>query len=768
MRMSLRLILSLVLTVTLISIVFAFYQVRAYTLGRRGDLEKRAQVLAESLQETVEPLWTKGARGSLRRLVERFGNRERLDGVAIYDAQGNLNLVTPNLATRLGLEPPPLDRRVFAGGGWGHFFGSGRSEAHLYAVPIRAAGTIVGALAVFHDASYIEAQNTELWRDTFVHVLMQMLLIGAITVLVVRWSVERPIARMTQWLHDLRAGTMDSNTELPTEQVLRPLAREATHLVTSLQVARASAEEEARLRETADSLWTAERLRVYQQTALEGSRLFVVSNREPLMHVQRGGSVEAVSPASGLVTAMEPVLRACAGTWIAHGAGNADRQTVDVHDRLGVPPDVPEYTLRRVWLTPLEEERYYYGFSNEGLWPLCHIAHTRPVFRAEDWEAYQEVNVKFAAAVLEEMSDVEHPTVLVQDYHFALLPRLIKQSRPDARVTIFWHIPWPNPEAFGICPWQRELIEGLLGADLIGFHIQSHCNNFLESIDRTLESRIEWERFAVTMGGHVTSVRPFPISVDFKEGNPEHSNGYLSVRSERAALAKGFDCQADYLGIGIDRLDYTKGIPERFRGIERFLEKHSSYQGRFTHVQIGAPSRTHIHRYQDLIADVEAEAERINQRFQSRHWKPIVFLKEHHNHDQIEPYYRMADLCLVTSLHDGMNLVAKEFVAARSDEEGVLILSLFAGASRELEDALIVNPYDTDQVAEAIYHALEMSPQEKRERMRRMRRVVRHYNIYRWAGNLIGAASEIRLDPIQRAKSAVAQSNASATARSSF
>ena len=766
MRMSFRLILSLVITVTLISVLFAVYQVRAYTLGRQGDLEKRAQVLAESLQETVEPLWTKGARGSLRRIVERFGNRERLDGVAIYDAQGRPNMVTPNLATRLGTEPPPLDLTVFKGNGWSHFFGSGRNAAHLYAVPIRTAGMVVGALAVFHDASYIQAQNVQLWRDTFVHVLMQMLLIGAITVLVVRWTVERPIARLTLWLHDLRAGTLVSNSELPTEKDLRPLAREATHLVTSLQVARASAEEEARLRETADSLWTAERLRVYQQAALEGSRLFVVSNREPLMHVQRGSSVEAVSPASGLVTAMEPVLRACAGTWIAHGAGDADRRTVDAHDRLGVPPDAPEYTLRRVWLTALEEERYYYGFANEGLWPLCHIAHTRPVFRAEDWEAYREVNEKFAAAVLEEMADVEHPTVLVQDYHFALLPRLIKQRRPDARVTIFWHIPWPNPEAFGICPWQRELIEGLLGADLIGFHIQSHCNNFLETIDRTLESRIEWERFAVTMGGHVTSVRPFPISVDFKEGNSRQSNGYLAVRSERAELTKGFDCQADYLAIGVDRLDYTKGIPERFRGIERFLEKHPSYQGRFTHVQIGAPSRTHIHRYQDLIADVEAEAERINQRFQTKQWKPIVFLKGHQDHDQIEPYYRMADICLVTSLHDGMNLVAKEFVASRNDEEGVLILSLFAGASRELEDALIVNPYDTDQVAGAIHYALEMSPKEKRERMRRMRRVVKHYNIYRWAANLIGAASEIRLDPIQRAKSAVAQSDASATIRS--
>jgi len=334
---------------------------------------------------------------------------------------------------------------------------------------------------------------------------------------------------------------------------------------------------------------------------------------------------------------------------------------------------------------------------------------------------------------------------LVQDYHFALLPRYIKQKRPDVRVAIFWHIPWPNAEAFGICPWQHELLDGLLGADLIGFHIQSHCRNFLETVDRALESRIEWERMTVNRGGHLTLVQPFPISVDFHEDR-EQKNGTDSIYVERAALLARMDMRAGFLGIGVDRLDYTKGIPERLRGIERFLEQHPSYCGRFTFVQIGAPTRTRINRYQDLIAEVEAEVERINRRFQAVHWKPIVFFKRHHSHKEIEPYYRAADVCFVTSLHDGMNLVAKEFVASRADGGGAVILSRFAGASQELPDALIVNPYDTDQVAEALRMALEMNPEERRNRMKRMRRVVKENNIYTWAAHLIGAVSEIRLE----------------------
>ncbi len=465
-------------------------------------------------------------------------------------------------------------------------------------------------------------------------------------------------------------------------------------------------------------------------------------------------------PPSGLVTALEPILNACDGTWIAQANGNADAEVVDAHDRLRVPPDDPRYTLRRVWLTKEEEEGYYYGFANEGLWPLCHIAHTRPLFRAADWQHYQDVNRKFRDALLEEIADEHNPVILVQDYHFALLPRMIKDKRPDARVAIFWHIPWPNPEAFGICPWQRQLVDGLLGADLIGFHVQSHCNNFLQTVDRVVESRVDWEHFSVLRQDHRTLVKPFPISVAFTEDDPTDTDHHAFTYEERSSLIHGLGVEATYLGVGVDRVDYTKGILERFLAIERFLEKYPAYQEKFTFVQIGAPSRTHIKRYHDLMAEVEAEAERINWRFQSGKWKAIVFLNRQHSHREIEPYYRAADLCLVTSLHDGMNLVAKEFLAARKDDRGVLILSQFTGAARELRDALLVNPYDIEQTADAIRVALEMEPEEKQLRVQRMRRVIKENNIYRWAGNLITELSEVRLDKQEDANQ---QYNARAT-----
>jgi trehalose 6-phosphate synthase len=399
-----------------------------------------------------------------------------------------------------------------------------------------------------------------------------------------------------------------------------------------------------------------------------------------------------------------------------------------------------------VWLTKEEEEGYYYGFANEGLWPLCHIAHTRPLFRAGDWQHYQEVNLKFRDALLQEIANVPKPVILVQDYHFALLPRMIKEKRPDARVAIFWHIPWPNPEAFGICPWQRQLVDGLLGADLIGFHVQSHCNNFLQTVDRVVESRVDWEHFSVLRQDHRTLVRPFPISVAFTDEDPTDSDPQAFTYEERSSIMHRLGVEATYIGVGVDRVDYTKGILERFLAIERFLEKYPGYRDKFVFVQIGAPSRTHIKRYHDLGAEVEAEAERINWRFQSGKWKPIVFLNRQHSHREIEPYYRAADLCLVTSLHDGMNLVAKEFLAARSDDRGVLILSQFTGAARELRDALLVNPYDIEQTADAIRAALEMEPEEKQLRVQRMRRVIKENNIYRWAGNLITELCEVRLD----------------------
>jgi len=366
----------------------------------------------------------------------------------------------------------------------------------------------------------------------------------------------------------------------------------------------------------------------------------------------------------------------------------------------------------------------------------CHIAHTRPVFRNADWACYQAVNRKFATAVLEEMDGTEEPFVLVQDYHLALLPRLVKAGRPDARVAIFWHIPWPNPQAFGICPWERELLDGLLGADLIGFHTQSHCNYFLETINGGLESRIDWQHFAVNRSGHCTLLRPFPTSEAFSV-SAERPNGNGAPSLDRATLCKRLGVEAVYLGVGVDRVDYTEGVLERFRGIERFFEKSPAYREKFTFIQIGAPSRTRIKSYSNFMTEAEREAERINRRFQAGRWRPIAFLNRHPSQREIEAYYRAADVCLVTSLHDGMNLVAKDFVGSRDDEQGALILSAFAGASRELHDALIVNPYDTEALADAIRSGLEMDSAERAARMQCMRRAVKEQNNCRWAANLV-------------------------------
>ena len=759
--LSVRLIISLIVGITLVSLGFSYYQVIGEKRRLRSELERRAEVLGESLADNVERSWELGSDRGLQRLVLRFGNREHLAGVAVYDRQGKAVAMTPELGKTLKSSPPAIAAAVATDHNQSSFEKVGEERIHVLALPLHRKDEVVGGLAVVHEADYIHAQALRVWRETFLRVLAQVFLIVLITLLIVRWSITGPIARAAQWMRAMRTGRISSRQEMPDLELFRPLAREVATMAHSLTQARSAAENEARLREAGESLWTADRLSVHIQTRLDGVRLCVVSNREPYIHQRNGKSVDVIVPPSGLVTALEPVLNACDGTWIAHGSGDADAEAVDAHDRLRVPPDDPRYTLRRVWLNKEEEQGYYYGFANEGLWPLCHIAHTRPIFRADDWQHYQEVNRKFTEAVLKEIEDTPGPVILVQDYHFALLPRMIKEKRPDARVAIFWHIPWPNPEAFGICPWQRQLVDGLLGADLIGFHVQSHCNNFLQTVDRVVESRVDWEHFSVQRRDHRTIVHPFPISVDLTEDEPAGRDDYESAYVERAALMRTLGIESTFLGVGVDRVDYTKGILERFLAIERFLEKYPAYQGKFTFVQIGAPSRTHIKRYHDLLAEVEVEADRINWRFQAGKWKPIVYLKRQHSHREIEAYYRAADLCLVTSLHDGMNLVAKEFLAARHDERGVLILSQFTGAARELRDALLVNPYDIDQTAQAIRVALEMEPEEKQMRVQRMRRAIKENNIYRWAGNLITALCEVRLDSTEdherlRASSSVA------------
>jgi trehalose 6-phosphate synthase len=519
----------------------------------------------------------------------------------------------------------------------------------------------------------------------------------------------------------------------PANPDLQPLVGEVRALLREVDMGRRNLERGA--------TWSPEMLRSVLRNELAGDEILLVSNREPYIHMRQGDEIVIRRPASGLVTAMEPIMRACSGTWIAHGSGTADQATVDRHDRIEVPPDNPSYTLRRVWLTEEEERGYYYGFANEGLWPLCHIAHVRPIFRTSDWEMYVEVNQRFAAALCAE-ARTEDPVVLVQDYHFALLPRFIHERLPRATIITFWHIPWPNPESFGICPWRARVLDGLLGSTILGFHTQYHCRNFIDTVDRFMEARIEYEASRVSYGGHRTSIEPYPISIQWP--SPWHDTQPTVPECRRRVLEReGLPANVK-IGIGVDRMDYTKGIIERFHAVEKLFEMHPDYVGRFVFVQIAAPTRSSLDEYRSFEEEVHALAARINARFGNARVPPILLKAEHHEPELINEYFRAADVCVVTSLHDGMNLVAKEFVASRDDEQGVLVLSQFTGASRELHDALPVNPYHVDQCAEVLDRAMRMPLDEQRVRMRSMRRLVSEYNVFRWAGAMLLDASRLR------------------------
>ena len=740
MKINLTIILSILLAAGLVALGFTSWQAYQERQRLQIDLERRAALLGESIHDGLVAQLEKGRDKTLRHTIDRVARTSsRLAGLAVYDLRDSIVAATDGIGPYRARMAEFRSRQPSQDSAAATFLRADERRFYLYLRPLSAEAGRIGTLAAVYDAGYISQQIREIWKGSFIRWFVQALVAALVTLLVIRWSIMRPLNRLVDWMKDIR--TLGQSRRQPPPAFFEPLKQEVDRIAESIAEARATAAEEVKLRATAEAIWTPERLKEEMRQLLDSRALVAVSNREPYMHVHRGKSVESIVPASGLVTAMEPVLKACGGTWVAAGMGDADRETVDGKDEVRVPPDDPRYTLRRVWMTKEEEEGFYYGFSNEGLWPLCHVAHARPIFRIDDWRYYQEVNARFADAVVEVISGLDQPLILVQDYHFALLPRLIKQRRPDARVAIFWHIPWPNPESFGICPWQKELLYGMLGADLIGFHTQYHCNNFLETVDRALESQIAWEHFSVRIAGHSTLVKPFPISIAFTPRDLEPREAQPTA----AELLKDHGLKADLIGVGVDRIDYTKGIVERFLAIERFLERYPAYQGRFTFVELGAPSRTHIKRYADMVGDVETEAERINWRFKTKTWRPILFLKKHHSHQEIQPWYQAAQVCLVTSLHDGMNLVAKEYIAARNANDGALVLSRFAGAAREMRDALIVNPYDIEQTAESIRYALEMPVAEQAERMQHMRQQLVSHNIYLWAADLIRELSAVRL-----------------------
>lgn len=489
--------------------------------------------------------------------------------------------------------------------------------------------------------------------------------------------------------------------------------------------------------------WTKDSLKQLVSDRLRGFKVIAVSNREPYMHLSDRGHVRCITPASGLTTAMDPMLRASGGTWVAHGSGSGDHLVTDHRDRVRVPPEMPSYTLRRVWLPKDIETDYYCGLSNEGLWPLCHIAFHRPRFSLKDWNSYRRANELFAEAVLDEAGD-DPAFVFIQDYHLGLLPRMLKQRNPNLAVAQFWHIPWPNREAFRTFPWQEELLDGLLGNDLLGFHLQYHCSNFLDTVDRAVEALVDVDHARITRGGHTTMVRPFPISIDFAEharlaASPE-------VMAESTQWLDELGRVPELLGIGIDRIDYTKGIPDRLRALDHLFEQHPEYVGRLTFLQVGVPSRTAITGYDALNQALIQQVDAINRKWGRAAWRPVVLVRRHVDKTALIALHLMADFCMVTSLHDGMNLVAKEFVTSRIDADGVLILSAFTGAARELTDALIVNPFAVEEMADAIHHALNMPAPERRRRMNKCRAAVSANNIYRWAGEIVSTLAGIEMN----------------------
>jgi trehalose 6-phosphate synthase len=714
---------------------FGIFQVRSEETRLLDDLMRKAKAVAESMELSVKHVLANNNIHDARWLVEKFQKRERSQGCVIYDKDGNVMAITDRFSEWKDRPKPYIKDAIANKSVRGNIEQFKDYSVYSYVLPItNDERNAIGAEEVLYDTSYVFTQLAELWKRLSMVLIILVVFIVLISLLVQRQIFTAPVEQLTEWFRRFHIGEIDTEHPIKEKGELGKLASEVEQAALSIRVARKAASEEATQRIQREDLWTDAKLKDIVKSKLGENALFLVSNREPYLHIMNEltGKAECVRPASGVVTALDPIMRACGGTWIAHGSANADRKFVNSKSKLGVPPEDNRYILKRVWLSKEEEDGYYYGFANEGLWPLCHITHTRPMFRESDWEAYKKVNQKFADSVLEELP-AKNPFVFIQDYHFMLLPQMIKAKRPDAKIALFWHIPWPNPEVFSICPYQTEILDGMLSCDLIGFHVQFHCNNFIDTANRLLECRVDTEKFGIIRGGKETFVRSFPISVDININSETDKND--KERVDR--IRKEYELDGKIVGLGVDRIDYTKGLAERMMAIDRFLEKCPGYRKKFVFIQIGAPSRTHIKRYHDLMGELDELVEKINWKYMDDEWKPIIYIKQYFPPEEIKPFYRLADICIVSSLHDGMNLVAKEYIAAKNDLNGSLILSRFTGAARELTDAIQINPYSVEKFADSIKLAIEMPVSEKRRHMENMRKVVTENNIYKWAGNII-------------------------------
>jgi len=726
-RLQLRFLVPLLATLLIAALVALPVMDRLTLRWFARDLNSRGQLVANTLSDSILDAAIGGNPTRLQALFDRAVQDERLVAIGLCSSDGNLLLRTAVYPVKLGCdqaraisrqENPQLDLASGA--------------VHVGSHTVLTGRSVTGQLVLLHDLSFVTKRSEDTRRYLIVFITALACTIALITMIVAQISWRG-------WVSGMRAilrgeGLLSPMVSGPPE--LQPFATEIRTRLRDL-------EDEFRRSQGPIAEWDPERLRSLLRTQLRGDQLIVVSNREPYIHEKGPNGIVVKRPASGLVTAVEPVMRACSGTWIAHGSGSADAEVVDAQDRVSVPPDSREYVLRRIWMTPEEEQGYYYGFANEGMWPLCHVAHVRPVFRESDWEAYRAINQRFADAVVAEAKG-EDPVVLVQDYHFALLPAMIRAKLPRATILTFWHIPWPNPESFGICPWRREILQGMLGSTILGFHTRFHCKNFMETVDRFLEARIEQEHSTISFHDDETLVESYPISIAWPSDAEAHS--WPSTETCRSQVFARLGLAPDTcLAVGVDRFDYTKGILERLHAVERLLEKYPEWIGRFVFVQVAAPTRTSLDEYRTFQERIHRVTDRINERYGKPGYQPVHLLAQHHEHEAVNELFRAANMCVVTSLHDGMNLVCKEFVAARDDEQGVLILSRFAGAAREMPEALIVNPYHVEETADALHRAAIMPAPEQRERMASLRMTVREYNVFRWAGRMLADASRWRL-----------------------
>ena len=724
MKLAMRYGLAAILIVVAIVLLVPPFAGSLIEQWSKSDVESRSVLAFNSALDEFTSLLNEHDSKGIVALFERMALDEELLAVGFCNDQGELLYPTKEMPKSFTCKEATLRKTpTFSTLRLGH------RQLLVSSFPIGSTGER-GHVVLVHDLALVEQRGAEARMGTIIVLIGVVFLAAAFAALVAVLLARRWVQSLRRAIDDVRLGGsgMLAAPELP------PFAGEFRHLLRDLKLTGLSTD-------GPDVDWSPAMLQRVLTQKLPDTDVIVVSNREPYIHNREADEIAVQRPASGLVAAIEPIMRACGGTWVAHGSGSADKETVDRFDRIRVPPENPSYTLRRVWLSDEEQNGYYYGLANEGLWPLCHMAFVRPNFRESDWNEYKSVNARYAQAVANEAKRAD-PVILVQDYHFALLPSLLRKKLPNATIITFWHIPWPNPEIFGICPWKEEIIAGLLGSSVIGFHTQFHCNNFLDTVDRFMEARIDREQSCVAFGSLETFVRPYPISIEWPPSGMKDQKPVAECRTavrRRHGLAKQVR-----LGVGIERFDYTKGIVDRLHAVDAFLAGHPEWKNKFVFIQVAAPSRSKLPTYSALQSEAAELARAINARHGTGSYQPILLIVRHYEPHEIFELFRAADLCIVSSLHDGMNLVAKEFVAARDDQEGVLLLSTFAGASRELPEALIVNPYDSQSMVDAIEQALVMPAAEQRERMRLMREIVRLRNVYRWAGQMLLDAADLR------------------------